>query len=233
MPEIKYAIPNGVEGFVFESLRQRLHPDVASKPLPMQNIVPTMNLNSTQETQVLKMLRQGGTVQFSHRPVWMDSGNRPEKLSFVSTFYQMPTSVDKAKNGLINLNNFSHIYRQVRKVTSNALPDGSTTYDLKIGLGLGVLAIPMHVKLLYTPEAGQNSFRFYNNGGDIEFVQGRVLFKELDSKNTLVNLTAAGKVGEDPPLLLRLTKHLPYYDYLPTIGSAPIIFEKTKTWLLK
>jgi len=57
--------------------------------------------------------------------------------------------------------------------------------------------------------------------------------KELSSKTTLVNLTAAGKVGENPPFLLKLTKHLPYYDYLPTTGSAPIIFEKTKTWLQK
>lgn len=233
MPEIKYAVPNGVQGFVFESLRLRFNPDIPTKAISMQNIVPTLNLNSAQEAQVLKLLRQGGTVQFSHRPVWMVSGNRPEKLSFVSTFYQMPTTMEKSKEGLINLNNFSKIYRQVRKVKSNPLPSGGNEYDLKIGLGLGVLSIPMHVKLIYMPEAGQNSFRFYSSGGDVEFVQGRVLFKELDSKNTLVNLTAAGKVGEDPPMLLKLTKKLPYYDYLPSTGSAPIILEKTKTWLVK
>lgn len=233
MPEIKYAIPNGVQGFVLESLRQRLNPDVQSKALPMQTIVPALSLNPTQEAQVLKLLRQGGTVQFSHRPVWMVSDNRPEKLSFVSTFYHLPTTLEKSKNGLINLNNFPRIYRQVRKVTSTSLPDAGVAYDLKIGLGLGVLAIPMHIKLIYMPEAGQKSFRFYSNGGDVEFIQGRVQFKELDSNNTLVNLTAAGKVGDNPPFLLKLTKSLPYYDYLPTTGSAPIIFEKTKTWLMK
>ena len=233
MPEIKYAIPNGVEGFVFESLRLRLNPDVVTKAVPMQTVVPTFNLNGAQEAQVLKLLRQGGTVQFSHRPIWMATNERAEKLLFVSSFFNMPTSLDKAKNGLVNPNNFPSIYRQVRKVTTTQLPNGSTENDLKIGLGLGVLSIPMHLKLVYIPDFEQNSVRFFNTGGDVEFVQGRIQFKELNPRSTLVHLTAAGKLGENPPLLLKLAKHMPYPDYLPTLGSALIVFEKTRTWLLR
>ncbi|HEY4713147.1 MAG TPA: SRPBCC family protein [Aquirhabdus sp.] len=233
MPELKYAMPNSVQGFVLETLRQRLNPDVVTKALPMQMIVPTLTLNSAQEAQILKLLRQGGTVQFTHRPVWMATSTRDERLSFVSSFFNMPTSLERAKSGLVNPNNFTSIYRQVRKVTSTQLPNGSTQNDLKIGLGLGVLSIPMHLKLVYLPEAEPNSVRFFNTGGDVEFVQGRIQFKELSPKNTLVHLTAAGKLGENPPLLLKLAKHLPYPDYLPTIGAAPIVFEKTRTWLQK
>lgn len=233
MPELKYAIPNGVEGFIFESLRQRLNPDVVTKAVPMQNIVPIFNLNSAQETQVLKLLRQGGTVEFSHSPVWMATRDRPEKLSFVSSFYNMPASLDKSKAGLVNLSNFPSIYRQVRKVTITQLSNGSSENDVKIGLGLGVISIPMHIKLVYIPEAEQNSVRFFNSGGDVEFIQGRVKFKELNPKSTLVQLTTGSKLGENPPFILKLAKHLPYPDYLPTVGTAPLIFEKTRIWLQK
>ncbi|MBC7751410.1 MAG: SRPBCC family protein [Candidatus Saccharibacteria bacterium] len=233
MPELKYAIPNGVQGFVMESLRQRLNPDVVTKATPIQSIVPNFDLNNTQEVQILKLLRQGGTVQFSHQPVWAIAGGHTEKFLFVSSFYNMPVSSDKAKAGLINLSNFPSIYSQVRKVTTKKLNNGSTDNDLKIGIGLGVISIPMHVKLFYIHEPEQNSYRFSSSGGDVEFVQGRIIFKELSPKNTLIHLIAAGKLGENPPLLLKLAKNLPYPDYLPSVGSATVIFEKTKTWLQK
>jgi hypothetical protein len=233
MPELKYAVPNGVQGFVLEALRQRFNPDVVTKALPMQSIVPTLTLSADQEAQILKLLRQGGTVQFTHQPVWMTTAKRAERLSFVSSFFNMPTSLAKTKFGLVTPENFPSIYRQVRKVTRTPLANGSSENDLKIGLGLGILSIPMHLKLVYIPESETNSVRFFNTGGDVEFVQGRILFKEVSPNSTLVQLTAAGKLGEDPPFLLKMAKNMPYPDYLPTLGSAPIVFEKTQTWLLK
>lgn len=233
MPELKYAVPNGVQGFVLEALRQRLNPDVATKALPMQSIVPSLTLSADQEAQILKLLRQGGTVQFTHRSVWMTTAKHDEKLSFVSSFFNMPTSLAKSKFGLVNPENFTSIYHQVRKVTRTSLSNGGSENDVKVGLGLGVLSIPMHLKLVYIPESESNSVRFFSTGGDVEFVQGRIQFKELSPKSTLVQLTAAGKLGEDPPFLLKMTQYMPYPDYLPTLGSAPIIFEKTRTWLLK
>ncbi|WP_162818138.1 SRPBCC family protein [Aquirhabdus parva] len=232
MPEIKQAIPSGIEGFVLESLRQRFNPDTQQTPLPLSNIVPTMTMTSNQEATLYKLLQQGGTVQFSHRPVWLATAVRPEKLYFVSSFYHMPASLDQMKEAFATPKNFPEIYRQVRKVTSTPLADGSTQNDVKIALGLGILSIPMHLNLIYKAES-ELATRLYSTGGDIEFVQGRITLKPTSNKTTLVNITAGGKLGEHPPFLLKLGKSLPYYDYLSTAGTAPVIFEKARVWVSK
>ncbi len=233
MPEIKTAIPNSVEGFVLESLRQHFEPNVTAKALPIDNIVPVMNLTNEQEAQVMKLLKQGGVVQFNHQPVWLAKKERAEKLWFVSSFYNMPAPLLKTKDAFANPKNFPSIYRQVRNVTSTPLDNGGSQNDIKIGIGLGVISIPMHIQMAYQPETNNTGIRFYTTGGDVEFIQGRFQFKALDSKNTLVGLTAGSHLGDNPPFLLRLGKNLPYSDYLPTVGSAPVIFDKARTWLSK
>lgn len=233
MPEIKIAIPNSVEGFVLESLRQHFEPNFAAKPLPIDNIIPVMNLTNEQETQVIKLLKQGGVVQFNHQPVWLAKKERAEKLWFVSSFYNMPAPLPKTKDAFANPKNFPSIYRQVRNVTSTPLDNGGSQNDIKIGIGLGVISIPMHIQMAYQPEANTSGVRFYTTGGDVEFIQGRFQFKALDSKNTLVGLTAGSHLGDNPPFLLRLGKNLPYSDYLPTVGSAAVIFDKARIWLSK
>jgi len=233
MPEIKTAIPNSVEGFVLESLRQHFDRNSASKALFIDNIVPVITLTNEQETQVIKLLKQGGVVQFNHPPVWLAQKDHSDKLWFVSSFYNMPAPLTKTKDAFANPKNFPSIYRQVRNVTSTPLDNGGSQNDIKIGIGLGVISIPMHIKMAYQPEANNAGTRFYTTGGDVEFIQGRFQFKALDSKNTLVGLTAGSHLGDNPPFLLRLGKNLPYSDYLPTVGSAPVIFDKARIWLSK
>jgi hypothetical protein len=232
LPEAKLAIPNSVEGFVLESLRQHFEPNFTAKALPIQNIVPTISLSTDQETQVIKLLRQGGVVQFNHPPVWLAKKEGAQKLWFVSSFYNMPAPLAKTIDAFSNPKNFPSIYRQVRSVVSTPLADGGSQNDLKIGIGLGIISIPMHIQLAYQPESDQ-SVRFYTTGGDVEFIQGRFQFKAIDTKSTLVGLTAGSHLGDHPPFLLRISKNLPYSDYLPTVGSAPVVFDKTRAWLLK
>ncbi len=233
MPEVKVAIPNAVEGFVLESLRQHFYPKYASKPLTIKNIVPVINLRAEQKAKVIQLMRQGGVVQFNHLPVWLAKKDGAEKLWFVSSFYHMPEPLEKTKDALANPSNFPSIYRQVRGVTTTPLADGGSQNKIKIGLGLGVISIPMYLELAYQPELDQNAIRFYTTGGDVELIQGRFQFEAIDHKNTLVSLTAGSHLGDHPPLLLRLGKNLPFSDYLPTVGSAPVIFDKARTWLSK
>jgi hypothetical protein len=232
LPEVKLAIPNSVEGYVLESVRQHFDPGLSVHALAIQNIVPTISLTSDQESQIIKLLRQGGVVQFSHAPVWLAKQNGAVKLWFVSSFYNMPASLIKTKDAFTHPKNFPNIYRQVRSVTSFPFANDGSQNDIKIGIGLGIISIPMHIQLTYKPESDQ-SVRFYTTGGDVEFIQGRFQFKAIDNKSTLVVLTAGSHLGDHPPFLLRISKNLPYSDYLSTVGSAPVIFDKTRTWLLK
>ncbi len=232
LPEAKLGIPTGLEGFVLESLRLRFNPDPTSPVATPYYIAPDFALNERQEAKVLKLLQQGGVVQFSHRPVWYNVAGRSEKLSFATSYGMMPVSVEQSKAAFATPVNYPEIYRQVRKVTSEPLPNGSLQNDIKIGLGLGVLSIPMHLKLNYKPES-EYSTRFYATGGDVQFMQGRYVLKAVNAQYTLVGLTTASKLGDNPPLLLKLAKYLPYPDYIPVVGAAPVLFDKSRNWLIK
>ncbi len=231
LPEAKLGIPSGVEGFVLESLRQRFSPDGSPSVTP-NTVVPTLTLTATQEAQVVKLLQQGGVVQFNHRPIWLNMSKGAEKLWFVSSFAQVPTSIEQAREAYMTPIHYPDIYRQVSKVTSVPAADGSTQNDIKIAIGLGILSIPMHLNLNFKPESEQ-SVRFVSTGSDVEFMQGRYTLKSLGAKTTLVGITATGKLGEHPPILLRLGKYLPYADYLPVVGTAPVLFDKSRAWLIK
>ena len=231
LPEAKIGIPSGVEGFVLESLRQRFSPDGSPSVTP-NTVVPTMNLSSSQEALVVKLLQQGGVVQFNHRPMWLNMPKGAEKLWFVSSYAQVPVGLEQAKEAYMTPEHYPEIYRQVSKVTTVPATDGSTQNDIKISIGLGILSIPMHLNLNFKPESEQ-SVRFVSTGSDVEFMQGRYSLKALNAKNTLVGITATGKLGEHPPILLRLGKYLPYADYLPVVGTAPVLFDKSRTWLIK
>jgi len=232
LPEAKLGIPSGVEGFVLESLRQRFNPDATTPTVTASTNTPVMTLTSAQEGLVSKLLQQGGTVQFNHRPIWLSMPKGPEKLWFVSSYAQMPTSIEQAKDAFMTPMHYPEIYRQVSKVTSIPVADGSLQNDIKIAIGLGILSIPMHLNLNFKPESEQ-TVRFVTTGSDVEFMQGRYSLKSLGAKTTLVGITATGKLGEHPPLLLRLGKYLPYADYLPVVGTAPVLFDKSRAWLIK
>jgi ribosome-associated toxin RatA of RatAB toxin-antitoxin module len=231
LPEAKLGIPSGVEGFVLESLRQRFNPDGSPSVTP-NTVVPAMTLNPAQETLVIKLLQQGGVVQFNHRPIWLNMPKGAEKLWFVSSYAQVPVTLEQAKDAYMTPAHYPEIYRQVSKVTTVPAADGSLQNDIKIAIGLGILSIPMHLNLNFKPESDQ-SVRFVSTGSDVEFMQGRYTLKSLGTKSTLVGITATGKLGEHPPLLLRLGKYLPYADYLPVVGTAPVLFDKSRIWLIK
>lgn len=233
LPEIKLALPNSVDGFIMQALRDRFNHDPLPNPTTTSSVMPPMTLTSQQEEQVLKLLQPGGVVQFGHPPVQLSRSGRTDKLWFVSSYFSMPASQARVHESLAEPQNFPHIYRQVRRVSTTALPNGGMACDIKIGIGLGILSIPVWTKLNYMSDSSSNNVHFYSTGGDVDWVQGHINFKALGTDSTLVSMTSTGHLGDHPPFPLNLGINLPYLDYLSTAGAAPVIFNKAKQWLAK
>lgn len=232
LPEAKLGIPNGIGAFVLESIRRRYDPDPSVGTLyPAQQIVPQHSLSTAQTQQVKQLIQRsaGQSVVFAHRPVWLRTAKRPEKLFFSTSYAQINASPNTIFTTLADPSRYEKLFRQIKKVELSPQADGSTAVKIRVGLGLGVITIPYHVKLR-TQKVNPHTAVYQANGGDIEFLNGRLHAQAWDAQSSLVSMTSGGKLGDDAPLLLSIGKSLPYADMLPSIGAAPIFIERANRY---
>lgn len=232
VPEVKSSILQSVNAFVLESLRLRLRPAPLGPVQPLPQVIPRRTLSEAQLATVQKLLEQSGTpVMLAHNPVLMQTRKKPEPMHFVTSFGLVNGPVDQVQPLLADPANFKKMFRQVRRVTTTPVP-GSAASDTQVdvGLGLGILSIPFRLVLRTTPE-GEHQNRYQAIGGDIEHMVGRMVFEPVGPQRTRVTLVSAGKLGDDAPFLLRIGKSLPYNDFMPTVGSSPLILDKVNQHL--
>ncbi len=234
LPEVKTSIPQSVSAFVLESLRRRLRPAGLGTAQPVPQVIPKRALSSEQWTTVQRLIEQSGTpVLLAHNPVLMQTARGPEAMHFVTSLGIVNGPVAQVQPLLAEPANFKKLFRQVRQVSTTRVGNGNAfNTQIHVGLGLGVLSIPFKINLLTTLEA-PNQSRYQANGGDVEFMQGRMTFDPIDANRTRVTLVSAAKLGERAPFLLRIGKSLPYSDFMPTVGSTPLILEKANQHLKK
>lgn len=228
MPEVKLGIPNGVGAFVLESIRRRYDPDPAlGTRYPQQQIIPQHTLSATQTQQIKQLIQRSGgqSVVFAHPPVWLRTPKRAEKLFFSTGYAQIHASPKAIFDTLAEPHRYQQLFRQIKKIELKPNPDGSTDANIRVGLGLGVITIPYHIKLR-TQRLNANTAIYQANGGDIEFLHGKLSAQSWNQQSSLIGLTSGGKLGDDAPFLLQMGKALPYADMLPSIGAAPIFIER-------
>lgn len=232
LPEVKLGIPNGVGAFVLESIRRRYDPDPAlGSVTTAQKIIPQHTLSATQTEQVKQLIQRSGgqAVVFAHPPVWLKTAKRPEKLFFSTSYAQINASPKAIFDTLATPNRYQQLFRQIKKITLKPNSDGSTNASIRVGLGLGVITIPYQIELR-TQKINANTAAYQANGGDIEFLNGRLSAQPWTAQSSLVSMTSGGKLGEDAPFLLSIGKSLPYADMLPSIGAAPIFIERANRY---
>lgn len=232
LPEVKLGIPNGVGAFVLESLRRRYDPDPElGTVLTQSQIIPQHTLSVSQTQQIKQLIQRSGgqPVIFSHRPVWLKSAKRPEKLFFSSSYSQIHATPQMVFDTLSEPNRYQRLFRQIKKIQLQPNPDGSTDANIRVGLGLGVITIPYQIKLR-AQQISPTTAVYHGNGGDIEFMHGRLSAQAWDNRSSLVSMTSGGKLGDDAPFLLSIGKSLPYADLLPSIGAAPIFIERANRY---
>lgn len=233
LPEAKLGIPSGFDAFTLEALKRRFAPDI-SVPLISSRQLPSKTLN-TQQLQLVKQLsRQSGQpVMFIHRPVQLPYTNGNEALRFVSSYSTIDAPLDKAVQTLGSPDSYKQLFRQVSKVKIKPLDNQQGVESaITIKVGLGVIAIPFKLNLRYFNE-NSNMIRYQANGGDIEYMQGRMQFEPISNQQTLLIMNNAGKLGNNAPFLLKLTKNIPYAEFLPTVGGVPMLVNKANTFLGK
>lgn len=235
LPEVKLGIPNGVGAFVLESIRRHYDPDlVLGSVSTAQKIIPKHTLSATQTEQIKQLIQHSGgqAVVFAHPPVWLKTAKRPEKLFFSTSYAQINASPKTIFDTLAAPNRYQQLFRQIKKITLKPNSDGSTDASIRVGLGLGVITIPYQIELR-TQQVNDNTAVYQANGGDIEFLHGRLSTQPWTARSSLVSMTSGGKLGEDAPFLLSIGKSLPYADMLPSIGASPIFIERANRYFKK
>ena len=232
LPEVKLGIPNGIGAFVMESIRRRYNPDPSVGTIyPLPQIVPQHTLSTVQTQQVKQLIQRSGgqSVVFAHRPVWLRTAKHPEKLFFSTSYAQIHATPTQIFSTLAEPTRYQTLFRQIKKIELTPQADGATDAKIRIGLGLGVLTIPYHIQLR-SQKLNPTTAIYRANGGDIEFMHGRLHAQPWDQRSSLVSMTSGGKLGDDAPFLLSIGKSLPYADMLPSIGAAPIFIERANRY---
>jgi len=232
LPEVKLGIPNGIGAFVMESIRRRYDPDPATgRTYPQPQIIPQHSLSAAQTQQVKHLIQRanGQPVVFAHRPVWLKTPKRAEKLFFSTSYAQLDAPPSKIFDTLAQPTRYQQLFRQIKKIQLQPNADGSTNADIRVGVGLGVINIPFQIKLR-TQKINPTTAIYQANGGDVEFLDGRVQVEAWSPRASLVSITASSKLGDNAPFLLSIGKSMPYADMLPSIGATPILIERANRY---
>lgn len=237
-PEVKAGIPQGVNTFIMESMIKRYAPD---KTLPQYapRQLPEKTLSASQLQLVQQLASQSGMpVMFVHRPVKLPYRHGFEAMQFSSTYATLNAPAERVSQLFNSPNSYQQIFRQVRKVVIQPLtnqPSASQNgvlASITVKIGLGVIAIPYTLKLMYFQD-NPNQVTYQANGGDVEYMQGRMKTVALSPQTTSLVMNHSTKIGENAPFLLKMAKALPYSDLLSTVGGSAIFIAKTNEYLKK
>jgi hypothetical protein len=237
-PEVKAGIPQGVNTFIMESMIKRYAPD-KSLPQYAPRQIPEKILSSSQLQLVQQLNSQSGIpVMFVHRPVKLPYKHGFETMQFSSTYATLNAPLQRATQLLNSPNSYQRIFRQVRKVAIQPLTSQSIASQngvlasITVKIGLGVIAIPYTLKLMYFQD-NPNQVTYQANGGDVEYMQGRMKMAAISPQTTSLVMNHSTKIGDNAPFLLKMAKALPYADLLSTVGGTSVFIAKTNDYLSK
>lgn len=235
-PEVKAGIPPGVNTFIMESMIKRYAPD-KSLPQYAPRQIPEKALSSNQLQLVQQLNSQSGIpVMFVHRPVKLPYKHGYETMQFASTYATLNAPLERATQLLNSPNSYQQIFRQVRKVAIQPLTNqpvgspGGVLATITVKIGLGVIAIPYTLKLMYFQD-NPAQVTYQAAGGDVEYMQGRMKMAALTPQSTSLVMSHSTKIGDNAPFLLKMAKALPYSDLLSTVGGASVFISKTNDHL--
>lgn len=234
MPEIKDSLPYSANTFAMESLNLKFNGKTAAKKFPVGSL-PNKSLTLTQYQQVIAISQQSTQpVTFIHPNAAIAYQHGYENLRF-STSYQYFKSKPQQVAQLLQPQVWSKLFpKQVKSVSLIANQDKSNDALIHIRAGLGVITIPFDLRLRYTTIADKNPTFQRNDisavGGDIKFLRSRTLIQPY-AQGTIWQITAAAKIDDQAPFLLRAAKSLPYSDVLPSATLARVISSNVRKQL--
>lgn len=231
-PEVKIAVPYVGNGFLAEAFRNRLAPLPVPGPASLPALPPLQALDLNPERKkTLADLLVHGEVALIHPPVWVRGANdQPLDLRFITSIGSVAAPVDSTRQLTSDFTRYPKIFPQVRRVRISPTQSSGFNMDMKLGIGLGFLSLPVNVSLAHS-WGKDRSLHFKAYAGDVEHIQGNWRWEEASANSTWMMLHSAGKVGEHPPHVLKLAKYLPYNDFLPTMGAQIISLRKLGHWV--
>lgn len=226
MPEIKTGIPYAANTFALEALNEKFNGKAKAVKLSAGKMPEKLTTLAEYKHLVQLSKKTKQPITFVHRPYGVPYKHGKEDLRF-STSYQYFSAKSEKSKQLLSPNVFKTLFsNQVKSVkliqNQDQLKSQDAIYDIRVGLG--VISIPFSSRIRFV-DLAENQVDMYAVGGDVKFMKSRMSVKDFES-GSVWKITAAGKIDDDAPFLLRAMRSLPYHDVLPSASMASVINAK-------
>lgn len=230
LPELKVAVPHSVSGYILEALRLHFNGNDKVKTYQQPNIVPQWQVSKANQKILQQLVRHSNTypVMYAHPPRKLAGETN---LRFVSSLQRIPSPQPKLNALVFDPKQYPSMIKQIKNVTTTPYKKG-VLVNSTIRVGLGVLSIPFNAKI-YMQKPTANSAIISAQGGDVRWVEGRMTSYSLGKNTSLLANTFTSKTDKNAPFLLRIAHAFPYYDYLGSVGTMPVLNNKIKQQLAK
>ncbi len=231
MPEIKTGIPYSANTFALEALNEKFNGKAKAVKLSAGKMPEKLTTLAEYKHLVQLSKKTKQPITFVHRPYAVPYKHGKEDLRF-STSYQYFSAKSEKSKQLLSPNVFKTLFsNQVKSVkliqNQDQLKSQDAIYDIRVGLG--VINIPFSSRIRFV-DLAENQVDMYAVGGDVKFMKSRMSVKDFGS-GSVWKITAAGKIDDDAPFLLRAMRSLPYHDVLPSASMASVVSAKAETKL--
>lgn len=232
-PDLDLAIPVSSAWAVAEAVRRRAEgrapmPPVDVKGLRPEPVIPLYSRGELPE-DVLRSLAARGTVLFIHPTQWLATASGPLDLVFVTAMRPVPVDLPEARRLARSFDRYPEFFDQVRSAKVTPTPKGLTV-DWHLGIGFGILAIPLKYRLEYV-DVGPATMPFRRVSGDLDYVWGAWEWLADGDDRTLAIYTTGSRLGDKAPAVLKLGNLIPNRQVVVGVSSAALIVEKQAIWI--
>lgn len=232
-PDLDLAIPVSSAWTVAESVKRRVEgraptPPSDIKGLRRDPVIPLYSRGDLPE-DVLRSLAARGTVLFIHPTQWLATASGPLDLVFVTAVRPVPVDLPEARRLARSFDRYPEFFEQVRGAKVTPTPKGLMV-DWHLGIGLGILAIPVKYRLEYV-DVGPATMPFRRVSGDLDYVWGAWEWLADGDDRTLAIYTTGSQLGDKAPAVLKLGNLIPNRQVVVGVSSAALIVEKQAAWI--
>ncbi len=234
-PDLDLAIPVSSAWTVAESVKWRVEGRAPTPPADIRGlrrdpVIPLYSRGDLPE-DILRSLAARGTVLFIHPTQWLATAAGPLDLVFVTAVRPVAAPLPEARRLARSFDRYPEFFEQVRSAKVTPTPKGLTV-DWHLGIGFGILAIPLKYRLEYV-DLGPATTPFRRVSGDLDYVWGAWEWLADGADRTLTIYTTGSQLGDKAPAILKLGNLIPNRQVVVGVSSAALIVEKQAAWIAR
>lgn len=225
-PDLALAAPYGAAFVAMDAIRQ------ACSPPPTGTVarVPVLPAFPRMQTQpLLAQLAAAGPVVLVDPGQWVQCDDGRHLRRFVTVGNTIATPLAQAWQHLQAFERYPEFSPLLLKAVPRSRGEQQLV-DWQVGIGLGFFSLGIQCRLAYTlPDP--HVLRFRREAGDLADIDGEWDWQAQDAGRCFGSLCTGFRIGEQPPLVLRVARTLPHYDVLAGLYMGLTSMHRLQAWL--